>query len=646
MANIFIEAESFDILGGWVIDQQSINQMGSSYIMAHGMGIPVADAKTKLSISESGEWTIYARTRDWTSVWGRGNSAGIFKIDIDGVELQETLGTNGIDWAWQKAGTINLVQGQREISLKDLTGFNARCDAIYMTTDKNDVPPDDFSELEDFRKKNLKLCDDYCNNEYDFVVAGGGIAGICTAYTAASLGLNVALIHDRGVLGGCNSSEVRVGLGGTTHTPPYPNLGNVVDAVSPIAGGAGTYPKDFYEDERKKNIFNLLSQGKIKLSMNESVVGVERLDDDKSVIKALITRNIVDGSEKKYVARFFADCTGDAVVARMMGAETMYGCEAREEYDEELAPEKANKQVMGHSVLWYSKKQEKNTSFPCVDWGIEFNDDTALYVDGGDWEWECGQYRNQVDEIEYIRDYGLMAIYANWSYLKNHSTERDKWSKYKLEWVSPIGGKRESYRVMGDIVLTQNDIEKHIEYPDATGAMTWNIDLHFPDPDNEETFDEPFRSCAYHRGIVNPYPVPYRCLYSKDISNLFLGGRHISVTHVAFSCVRVMRTLGILAEVIGMAASICVNHNTFPRDIYTTHFGKLQSLMCKGVSIPQHHSYNCDDNESYHFKEYGWFFTNPTFSLPVEDEKLMKKIKKLNMIHKHSHKKFLSYFQE
>ena len=204
---------------------------------------------------------------------------------------------------------------------------------------------------------------------------------------------------------------------------------------------------------------------------------------------------------------------------------------------------------MGTSVLWYSRKDKRPTFFPDIDWGIPFSEDKAYYIRGGDWEWETGQYRNQDSEAEYVRDYGLMALYANWSYLKNHSARKAEWANETLDWVSPIGGKRESYRVVGDYILNQNDVELHTPFPDATGTTSWSIDLHFPDPENEAKFKESFRSCAYHRGIGEVYPIPYRCLYARDVKNLFLGGRHISLSHIAFASVRVMRTLGILGEV-------------------------------------------------------------------------------------------------
>ena len=641
MSIIWLEAEAFDTLGGWVVDSQSMAHLGSSYIMAHGMGRPVQDAETIFTVPESGEWTVWARTRDWTAPWKRGTPAGRFKVMINGVPLPETLGTNGSAWGWQKAGAIALGKGEAKISLRDLTGFNGRCDAIYLTTDSREMPENDKVKLAAFRRKSAKtVCADD-PVEYDLAVVGGGIAGICTAIAAIRTGSKVVLIQDRAILGGCNSSEVRVGLGGGTHVGPYPNLGNAVDEIAPIAGGPGTYEADIYEDARKTRLFTFGGNPACHPALQECVIAVEKSKDDPQRISAVIARNVITGSETRYRARLFADCTGDAVIARLAGAETMCGREARSNFNESLAPEKADNQVMGLSVLWYSKKAKGPTSFPDIDWGISFNEDNAYYIRNGDWEWETGQYRNQAEEAEYIRDYGMMAIYANWSFLKNHSIRKDEWACETLAWVSPVGGKRESYRVFGDYVLTQNDIENHVEYPDATGSITWSIDLHFPDPENEAKFEEPFRSCAYHRGVGAPYPVPYRCLYAKDVKNLFLGGRHISMTHVAFASVRVQRTLGMLGEVIGMAASLCAKEGLAPRDVYEKHFDKLKALMERGVPrAHEYHSYGCETSESYHFKELGFIGVFPSTNASLLDAPLMRRIKALKVQHKNSNPDF------
>ena len=462
MPHIWLEAESFDDLGGWVIDQQSMDQMGSAYVMAHGMGVPVRDAETTSIVPEAGQWTVWVRTRDWTAPWGRGTPGGTFKVKINGTFLPETLGTNGAEWAWQKAGVMSLRKGPARIALCDLTGFNGRCDALYLTSDAADgpadEPPNDPLKIAEFRRvaSGMVCADD--PEVYDLAVAGGGIAGICTAIAAARTGSKVVLIHDRPVLGGCNSSEIRVPLGGCTHVPPYPQLGNVVEEIAPITGRPGVLPPEFYEDTRKANVFHTCLPDRCRLLLNARVVAVERDRDDPQKIAAFIARDIHTGAETRFRARLLADCTGDAVVARMMDAEVMYGRESRDTFGESLAPAKGDNEVMGMSVIWQSGQADEPTPFPDIDWGIEFTEDNAYYVRSGDWEWETGQYRNQAEETEYIRDYGLMAIYANWSYLKNHSKRRAEWARDTLSWISFLGGKRESYRVVGDTILTQNVI--------------------------------------------------------------------------------------------------------------------------------------------------------------------------------------------
>ena len=603
---IWLEAESFNTLGGWVIDQQSMAQMGSPYIMAHGMGVPVKDASTSFKVPYSGKWTVWVRTRDWTTVWKRGDSGGLFKICINGKTLNETLGTNGISWNWQKAGIISLKKGDATISLHDLTGFNGRCDAIFMTTDRNLIPVNESNKLAEFRKKESQI---ECKDDtvvYDLAIAGGGITGVCTAVSAIAHGLKVILIQDRPLLGGVNSSEIRVSLGGSIHVAPYPNLGNVVEKIAPVFGSGGTYSSEYYEDKRKELVFRYFSSDRYKLVLNERVISVEKDKIDSQKISAYIGRNVITGKETRYKARLFVDCTGDAVIARYMGAEVMYGTESKSVFNEVLAPEKGSNQVMGHSVIWYSGKDKKPKKFPDINWGLEFDEGKVYYIRQGDWDWETGQFRNMVNEIEYIRDYGLMAIFANWSYLKNHSKRKEEWACDTLSWISSIGGKRESYRVVGDHILTYNDIIDRVLYPDSTATITWDTDIHYPDPENANKFDEPFRSAAYHKGNVHPYTVPYRCLYSKDVKNLFVVGRHISVSHVALASVRVMRTLGMLGEVVGMAAKVCMDENAYPRDVYVKYLDKLKEMMVKGVPIPKnYHDYGVDNSEKYHFKDLG-----------------------------------------
>ena len=168
MNSLFIEAESFKNKGGWVVDTASMETIHSAYLMAHGMGEPVDDAVTEFEISDNGEYNIWSLTRDWTSVWDVKDSAGKYTIKIDGIELENTLGTNGKEWAWQLAGKGILKSGTHTITLHDLTGFNGRCDAIYLTAE-GDTPPSNVDELAEFRNEIVNFMHGFDSNQFDVI---------------------------------------------------------------------------------------------------------------------------------------------------------------------------------------------------------------------------------------------------------------------------------------------------------------------------------------------------------------------------------------------------------------------------------------------------------------------------------------------
>ena len=213
-SGIWVEAEAFAAKGGWVVDQQFMDEMGSAYLLAHGMGVPVADAVTQVAVPAAGSWHVYVRTYNWTAPWSDKRGPGAFRIAVGGKTLEPELGVTGSRWEWQEAGCVQLPKGMTELRLQDLTGFDGRIDAVYLSR-KAVVPPADGEALTAFRRRMLALPDDPAETRsYDFVVVGGGIAGMCAAVAAARQGLRVALVNDRPVLGGNNSAEVRVHLGG------------------------------------------------------------------------------------------------------------------------------------------------------------------------------------------------------------------------------------------------------------------------------------------------------------------------------------------------------------------------------------------------------------------------------------------------
>ena len=258
---------------------------------------------------------------------------------------------------------------------------------------------------------------------------------------------------------------------------PYSNLGNLLDEL----GGVGHWtnweakqdstserslqiksllkrnpeklihnagPASNYEDEKKFNLIR--SHDHISLFLNMQVVDVRKADNR---IVAVIGKDIQTGKEYLFEGNLFSDCTGDGTVGFLAGADYRMGRESKSETGEPRAPEKADQLVMGTSVQWYTEETEEEVVFPDCPWAVEFNEETCIPITRGDWDWEAGLDRNQITEIEYIRDYALRAVYGNWSYLKNHSKDKEQYANKKLAWVAYIGGKRESRRLLGDVIL-------------------------------------------------------------------------------------------------------------------------------------------------------------------------------------------------
>lgn len=578
---ILVEAEAFTNHGGWVVDQQFMDQMGSPFLLAHGLGKPVKDAVTKVTFPAAGTYRVWVRTRDWVAPWKAQGAPGRFQVLVNGAPLNAVFGTEGAAWHWQQGGSIQITNLQNTVSLHDLTGFEGRCDAIIFNNNMNFVPPNAGGQMAAFRRQALGLSSRPKDaGNFDLVVVGGGMSGSCAAVSAARLGLKVALIQNRPVLGGNNSSEVRVHLGGKINLPPYPAIGDIVKELDPGHQG-NARPPQFYDDDRKMSVVQ--AEKNIHLFVNMHAFKVQKQGDR---IVAVIAKHIINSGEFSFRAPLFVDCTGDGTLGYLAGADYRMGRESKEQTGESMAPDKPDKMTMGASVMWYSAKSDQPESFPDCPWALQFTEQSCQQATRGEWNWEAGLHRDQINEFEYIRDHSFRAIYGNWAFQKNHSRNKEKYSNLKLDWVAYIGGKRESRRLLGDVILQQQDIQKRKRFPDSFVTTTWSIDLHYPDPKNTKYFPgEEFRTIC-EQPQIKPYPIPYRCLYSRNVNNLMMAGRCISVTHVALGTVRVMRTCGMMGELVGMAASLCKQYDTNPRGVFQDHLDGLKQIARSGVGKP------------------------------------------------------------
>ena len=396
-------------------------------------------------------------------------------------------------------------------------------------------------------------------------------------YRGGEWGVKVALVQDRKVLGGNNSSEVRVGLGGRLNIGKYPSLGYLLNEFGPAAKG-NARPAEVYEDDKKLNA--VLAEENITLFLGYKVTRVEK--SGPRTISSVVATSVDDYTTIGIKGRLFADCTGDGALGVLAGAEWHMGRDPKSRYNEPSAPETADGITLGASVQWYCLEAERPVPFPDIDWGLPISEETVQKVRRGQWYWEVGMVEDQMAEAERIRDYGMYVAYSNWAYIKNHASFRDEYANSYLGWMAHVAGKRESRRLVGEFVLREQDLTDFVVYPDGCVSTSWYIDNHEPDPENSKHFREPFLS----RGCLRPldfYPIPYRCFYSKDLDNLFMAGRNISVSHIALGTTRVMRTTAMMGEVVGLAARVCLREGLLPRDIYEKAFDKLRELMGKGA---------------------------------------------------------------
>lgn len=559
---LLVEAESFKSPGGWKLDTQFIDEMGSPYLLAHGLGRPVEDATTAVTFPETGTYRVFVRTKDWVARWNAKGAPGRFQLLVDGQALPEEFGTSGAKWNWQDGGTVEITSTKVKLSLRDLTGFDGRCDAIYFTTE-GDAPSDDFSVLSEWRREQLNIpATPEVKGNYDLVVVGGGYAGMGAALSAARMGCKVALIQNRPVLGGNGSSEVRVWAKGNIRRGKFPRIGEIIEEFCDRAKKSpGTYEE--FGDDLKESIVR--AEDNIDLFLNHHAYAAKADGKRLQSVTAFDTRT---SRHTEFRGKLFCDCTGHGTIGYLAQADWKMTDKGR----------------MGMSNMWAWAEGGQQAEFPETPWALDLAMEDFPYPRDhhGQWFWESGFDKDAISDAEGIRDHNLRAVYGAFNAMKNRDGAADHKTAI-LTWVAYIGGPRESRRLMGDVVLQEDDIVSKRQFPDGCVPSTWSIDLHYPKKQYAEKFpDNPFISIAVHgKGVDRSYgyPVPYRCFYSRNIENLFMAGRNISVTHEALGTTRVMKTCGMMGEVVGRAASICTLHDCMPREVYHRYLPDLLELL-------------------------------------------------------------------
>ena len=416
--------------------------------------------------------------------------------------------------------------------------------------------------------------------QYEIVVVGGGISGVCAALAAARHGAKVALIQNRSVLGGNASSEVRMHICGADYHASKQNARETGIIEEILLDNRLINPQHSFSVLDTVLWEKVTFQDNLDLFLNTHMTDVN-MDGDR--IMSFKAEQTTTERRFEFFADNFVDTTGDAVLSLRAGAEMRTGREARHEYDEELAPEQADNVMMGNTLMFESKDMGYPVPFKKPSWANTYTEEdlkdrSHKDITAGYWWIELGGTElNTTRDGEVIRDELLKAVYGIWDHIKNggdHGAEN-----YVLDWVGMLPGKRDSRRVLGDYVLNANDLFGARVFEDTVAYGGWPMDMHVKD--GLKSKESPTKWIETN----DMYAIPYRSLYSRNISNLFVGGRNISASHMAFGSTRVMATCGVIGQAIGTAAAMTVEQSISaralsPREL-NAHIKELQYRLLK-----------------------------------------------------------------
>ncbi|MFW5859654.1 MAG: FAD-dependent oxidoreductase [Planctomycetota bacterium] len=421
------------------------------------------------------------------------------------------------------------------------------------------------------------------DHHYDVCVVGGGMSGLCAALAAARHGARTCLVHDRPVLGGNASSEVRMHICGA-RGPDHKETG-LLEELQLANQARNPLANHFVWDAVMRDA--AMVQPGLDLLLNCTCTGVTATGPAEArQIEAISCWQLTTQTWHRITATSFIDCSGDGVLAVDSGAQYMWGREARGAWDEDIEPPQADTRTMGNSLLIQVREGERPVRFTPPPTAYRFGPDDfpcrLKGVHGHNYWWiELGGLADTIRDAESIGEELHRAVWGVWDYIKNVAPEREAAACWELEWVGALPGKRENRRFCGLHVLNQNEVTAGGDFPDIVAYGGWSMDDHHPAgllyPDHP----------TVHHPAPSPYGIPYRCLVSRNVRNLLFAGRTISASHAAMSTTRVMATCALLGQAAGTAAALCCARGCEPAQLYPTGIAALQAaLMDDDVWLP------------------------------------------------------------
>ena len=468
---IWIDALDFDNKGGWKEDTQFVHLMGSGYLIAADEpGVPVEDATAKINVCESGKYRVWVRDRNWLRLY----SPGQFTVLVDGKATDNILGKIPSDkWLWEIAGDVELEAGEHTVALHDLTGYFGRCASIILTTDMDYVPSREIERIHADRAAIKGLSNEVKEGgSFDLIVVGGGPGGCPAAIAAARKGIKVLLIQDRAVLGGNGSSEVGITFDGAMTAHINARESGIAEEIRRLRDRE---TEDFGDWERAITKL-VLAEPNITLLYNNHVYATDM--SSSSVIRGVYAMNTRTLEKTHFTAKLFMDCTGDAWLGYYAGAKLRFGREAAWQHNEGIAPEVADTLTMSGCIKSgnrpYFFKTDEPVEYHAPEWVPELpktDEEFGRAINGSGaslmWWLEAPNVYDDMWDGEETRDALLMVILGYYDHIKNYWSKKEKAANYRLRFVSVYNGRRESRRLIGDYIMTQDDATSGRRFEDA-----------------------------------------------------------------------------------------------------------------------------------------------------------------------------------
>lgn len=411
----------------------------------------------------------------------------------------------------------------------------------------------------------------------DVVVVGGGLSGVCAALAAARHGARTILVHDRPVLGGNSSSEIGVHVCGadSAGARPHARESGIVEELR--------LEEAVRNPQRCPSMWDLIlwervcAEPLITLLLNTTCTGVQMASPTRIAAVGASRESTEDRFE--ITGRMFVDCTGDARLGAEAGADYRYGREGPQEHGEPHA-QGPDGRTMGASLMWQARDMGRPMPFAPPPWARVFAtcDDLPyrehLDLEWGHWWIEYGGEGDVIKDNEEVRDELLACLMGVWDHVKNRCPQVDA-TNWALTWFGFVPGKRESRRLLGDHILTENDLMAGAHFEDAVCHGGWSIDTHPPGG-----IHSPEPPCSFLH-LPDLYSIPLRALYSRNIENLFMAGRNASCTHMAMASTRVAATGAVMGQAVGTAAALCIARDCLPRTVAQEHIRELQETLLR-----------------------------------------------------------------